>query len=82
MEAKYLGPMEDAAEGHFVLLDDGKIMKTSRIVAYTEEDRIEEDKDLENAGWKILEDPDGNIYYSKEETNEKSWHHPLRLEER
>jgi hypothetical protein len=81
-EAKHLGPTEDATEGHYVLLEDGKISKTSRTVPYTEEEEAEQDKDLETAGWKIQEDPDGNRFFLKEATNERSWSHPLRLEER
>jgi hypothetical protein len=79
-EATYLGPIEDT-DGHYVLTEDQKVMKTSRIVAFTEEEKREESQDLKNAGWKEVEDPSGNLFYVKEGTNEKTWNHPLRLEE-
>ena len=58
------------------MTEDQKVMNTSRIGAFTEEEKREESHDLKEAGWKEVEDPDGNLFYVKEGTNEKTWNHP------
>lgn len=82
--AKYLGPIQDTTEGHYVLLDDEKgerVMKTARIVPYNEKENDEEDKDLKELGWSWTTDPDGKMFYFNKENGEKSWTTPLRVEE-
>jgi len=81
LTAKYLGPITETTDGHYVLLEDGRTMKTTRIAVYSEEEQHEEDEELQRLGWKWVTDPDGRVFYINEKTNEKSWTTPLRLEE-
>ena len=49
--AKYLGPMRNSSDGHFVLIEEnGKVLKTSRIVPYDTQDEEEQDQDLKELG--------------------------------
>ena len=80
--ARYLGPMRNSSDGHYVLLqENGKILKTARIVPYDTRDEEEQDSDLKELGWRQLTDPEGRTFYLNEKTGEKSWDTPLRLEE-
>jgi hypothetical protein len=80
--AKYLGTMRNSSDGHYVLVEEnGKVLKTSRIVPYGAQDEEEQDQDLKELGWKQLTDPEGGTFYLNEKTGEKSWDTPLRLEE-
>jgi len=57
--AKYLGPMRNSSEGHYVLVEEsGKVLKTSRIVPYDAQDEEEQDQDLKELGWIQLTDPE------------------------
>ena len=42
---KYLGPLRSSHDGHFVLLEDQKILKTTRIVPFDLVDQEDEEKD-------------------------------------
>ena len=78
--AIYLGPIPDTKDGHFVLTEDQRVMKTTRIVPYNEREEDEELEDLKKIGWRWVTDPDGKVFYVNERTNEKSWDCPLRVE--
>ena len=78
--AKYLGPIADTSEGHYVLTEDNKVMKTTRVVPCDEKEMEEEDEDLQRIGWNWTTDPDGKLFYFNKETGEKSWTTPLRVE--
>ena len=45
--ARYLGPIPDTSEGHYVLTEDEKVIKTTRVVPFDEKAREEVDEDLE-----------------------------------
>ena len=36
--ARYLGPIPDTSEGHYVLTEDEKVMRTTRVVPFDEKD--------------------------------------------
>ena len=81
---RYLGPIPETTEGHYVLVDnkgEEKMMKTTRVVPYNERENEEEDQDLKSIGWNWTTDPDGNMFFFNKELNEKSWTTPLRVEE-
>ena len=77
--AKYLGPIADTSEGHYVLTEDDKVMKTTRVVPFDEREMEEEDEDLERLGWKWTTDPDGKLFYFNKETNDKVGRHRSEL---
>jgi hypothetical protein len=79
--AKYLGPLRNSHEGHYVLLENQKILKTTRIVPYDLLDDAAEDKELKELGWTWTTDPEGRTFYQNKNTGEKSWETPLRLQE-
>ncbi len=79
--ANYLGPIADASEGHYVLTEDEKVMKTTRVVPCDEKEMEEQDKDLQRIGWNWTADPDCKLFRFNKETGEKSWTRPLRVEE-
>jgi hypothetical protein len=49
--AKYLGPLRNSHEGHYLLLEDQKILKTTRIVPYDLLGDMNEDQELKELGW-------------------------------
>ena len=65
--------MRSSRDGHFVLLEDQKVLKTSRIVPYDFLDEKEEAKELKALGWTWLTDPDGRTFYQNKSTGEKTW---------
>ena len=60
---RYLGPMRSSHDGHFVLLEDQKVLKTTRIVPYDLLDQEEGEKELKALGWTWLTDPEGSTFY-------------------
>ena len=74
--AKYLGPLRNSHEGHYVLLEDQKILKTTRIVPYDLLDDAAEEKELKALGWTMFTDPEGRTFYLNKSTGEKSWETP------
>jgi hypothetical protein len=79
--AKYLGPIADTSEGHYVWTEDEKVMKTTRVVPCDDREMEEEDKDLQRIGWNRTADPDGKLFSFNKDTCETSWTTPLRVEE-
>ena len=79
---RYLGPMRNSHDGHYVLLkEDQKVLKTTRIVAFDIQDQQEEEKELKELGWTWQTDPEGRTFYQNKETGEKTWNTPIRLKE-
>ena len=79
---RYLGPMRNSHDGHYVLLkEDQKVLKTTRIVAYDIQDQHEEKKELKELGWTWQTDPEGRTFYQNKTTGEKTWNTPIRLKE-
>ena len=79
--AKYLGPLRNPHDGHFVLLEDQKVLKTTRIVPNDLLGDMTENQELKALGWTWLTDPEGRTFYQNKSTGEKSWETPLRLQE-
>ena len=74
--------MRNSSDAHYVLIEEnGKVLKTSRLVPYDTQDEEEQDQDLKDLGWMQLTDPEGRTFYLNNKTGEKSWDTPLRLEE-
>ena len=78
---KYLGPLRNSHDGHFVLLEDQKVLKTTRIVPYDLQEQESEERDLEELGWTWMTDPEGRTFYLNKNTGEKSWDTPMRCKE-
>ena len=78
---KYLGPLRNSHDGHFVLLEDQKVLKTTRIVPYDLQEQESEERDLEELGWTWMTDPEGRTFYLNKNTGEKSWDTPMRFKE-
>ena len=68
--AKYLGPVADTTEGHYVLAEDDKVMKTTRVVPFDEKKMDEQHEDLKRIGWNWTTDPDGKMFYFNKATGE------------
>ena len=57
-----MGPVADTTEGHYVLTEDDKVMKTTRVAPYDEKEMDEEDEDLKRIGWSWTTDPDRKLF--------------------
>ena len=73
--------MRNTHDGHFVLLEDQKILKTKRIVPYGLLEQEAEEQELTELGWTWLTNPEGRTFYQNKSTGEKAWETPMRLQE-
>ena len=48
---RYLGPLRNSHDGHYVLLEDQKILKRTRIVPYDLLEQEAEEQGLTELGW-------------------------------
>ena len=76
-----MGPPRNSHDGHFILLEDQKVLKTTRIVPYDLQEQESEERDLEELGWTWMTDPEGRTFYSNKKIGEKSWDTPMRFKE-
>ena len=56
---KNLEPLRNSHDGHFVLLEDQNVLKTTRIVPYDLQEQESEEQELAELGWTWLTDPEG-----------------------
>ena len=71
--AKYLGPVRGSHDGHYVLTEEEKVTKTTRIVPYNLQKNKERDNELKELGWTWTTEPDGRTFYQNtKKTGEKS----------
>ena len=63
--------MRISHDGHYVLLEDQKILKTTRIVPYDLLEQEAEERELTELGWTWLTDPEGRTFYQNKSAGEK-----------
>ena len=63
------------------MLEDQKVLKTTRIVPYDLREQESAEKELAELGWSWLTDPEGRTFYINKNTGEKSWDTPMRFKE-
>ena len=65
------GPLRSSQDGHCVLTEDQKVLKTTRIVSYDLLEEETKEQKLTESGWTWSTDPDGRTFYQNKNNTRK-----------